>query len=105
MWSLGRHVNCGRPSTEEFLKCEYFLHGPMETIRKLEALMGLDDEEKLAFLKHLPERLTPFPPPVMRDLVLPLLQQLQVNKVRVCLATPTSHLASSAMVYHIIHRV
>lgn len=71
-----------RPTVEAVLGCPYFTTGPVDTLRQLESLMQLDAEQQAGFLRHLPSRLAPFPPLLLRDFVLPPLRALLVNKVR-----------------------
>lgn len=67
-------VNPARRVTAEAMKnCDYFCRGPVQTMRELEGLLQLDEEQQMGVLKTLLPALEPFPDYLLTSMVLPKL--------------------------------
>lgn len=70
-------VNPARRVTAEAMKnCDYFCRGPVQTMRELEGLLQLDEEQQMGVLKTLLPALEPFPDYLLTSMVLPKLTEL-----------------------------
>ncbi|KAJ0392626.1 hypothetical protein P43SY_011415 [Pythium insidiosum] len=69
-----------RPEARTFLASPFFDSGPIKTLRTLQSLVEQDPAAQAKFLNALPEAIEGFSPRVLRDMVLPGLQAVVINK-------------------------
>ena len=71
------NVNPGQRASATALKnCPYFTHGPVQTMRQLDTLLQMDEENQKAVLKDLKPALAPFPDYLLETMVLPKLEEV-----------------------------
>ncbi|TYZ58250.1 hypothetical protein PybrP1_007927 [[Pythium] brassicae (nom. inval.)] len=69
-----------RPEARMFLASQFFDSGPIKTLRSLQGLVEQDPAAQARFLTTLPDAIADFSPRVLRDMVLPGLQSVVINK-------------------------
>ncbi|GAB9475613.1 Scy1 protein kinase [Globisporangium polare] len=69
-----------RPEARMFLASQFFDSGPIKTLRTLQSLVEQDPASQAKFLTTLPEAIDGFSPRVLRDMVIPGLQSVVINK-------------------------
>lgn len=69
-----------RPEARTFLASPFFDSGPIKTLRMLQSLVEQDPASQAKFLTTLPEEIDGFSPRVLRDMVIPGLQSVVINK-------------------------
>lgn len=69
-----------RPEARMFLASQFFDSGPIKTLRTLQSLVEQDPASQARFLTTLPEEIEGFSPRVLRDMVIPGLQSVVINK-------------------------
>lgn len=69
-----------RPEARMFLASPFFDSGPIKTLRTLQGLVEQDPASQAKFLTTLPEAIDGFSPRVLRDMVIPGLQSVVINK-------------------------
>lgn len=69
-----------RPEARMFLASQFFDSGPIKTLRTLQGLVEQDPASQARFLTTLPDAIADFSPRVLRDMVLPGLQSVVINK-------------------------
>jgi len=62
-----------------FLQGPFFTTGPIRTLRVVERMLELEHAKQAEILAQLPPMLAPFPPRILRDMVLPPLTQVSRN--------------------------
>lgn len=69
-----------RPEARMFLSSPFFDSGPIKTLRGLQGLVEQDPAAQAKFLTTLPEEIEGFSPRILRDMVIPGLQAVVINK-------------------------
>lgn len=69
-----------RPEARAFLASPFFDSGPIKTLRSLQSLVEQDPAAQAKFLTTLPDEIDGFSPRVLRDMVIPGLQSVVINK-------------------------
>jgi SCY1-like protein 2 len=69
-----------RPEARTFLASQFFDSGPIKTLRTLQGLVEQDPAAQAKFLTSLPEAIDGFSTRTLRDMVLPGLQAVVINK-------------------------
>lgn len=69
-----------RPEARTFLASQFFDSGPVKTLRTLQSLVEQDPASQAKFLNGLTEEIDGFSPRVLRDMVIPGLQAVVINK-------------------------
>ncbi|KAL4159441.1 hypothetical protein PRNP1_000018 [Phytophthora ramorum] len=69
-----------RPEARAFLASPFFDSGPIKTLRMLQSLVEQEPAAQAKFLTTLPDAIDAFSPRVLRDMVLPGLQSVVINK-------------------------
>ncbi|KAF4316980.1 hypothetical protein BBO99_00005448 [Phytophthora kernoviae] len=69
-----------RPEARAFLASPFFDSGPIKTLRTLQSLVEMEPAAQAKFLTTLPEAIDGFSPRVLRDMVIPGLQSVVINK-------------------------
>ncbi|KAF1784199.1 Armadillo-type fold [Phytophthora cactorum] len=69
-----------RPEARAFLASPFFDSGPIKTLRSLQSLVEQEPAAQAKFLTTLPDAIDGFSPRVLRDMVLPGLQSVVINK-------------------------
>lgn len=69
-----------RPEARAFLASPFFDSGPVKTLRSLQSLVEQEPAAQAKFLTALPDAIDGFSPRVLRDMVLPGLQSVVINK-------------------------
>ncbi|KAF1331504.1 Scy1 protein kinase, partial [Globisporangium splendens] len=69
-----------RPEARMFLASQFFDSGPIKTLRTLQSLVEQDPASQAKFLTTLPDAIDGFSPRVLRDMVIPGLQAVVINK-------------------------
>uniref|UniRef100_A0AAV1VD63 Protein kinase domain-containing protein n=1 Tax=Peronospora matthiolae TaxID=2874970 RepID=A0AAV1VD63_9STRA len=69
-----------RPEARAFLASPFFDSGPIKTLRTLQSLVELEPAAQAKFLTALPEAIDGFSPRVLRDMVIPGLHSVVINK-------------------------
>ncbi|CCI10403.1 unnamed protein product [Albugo candida] len=69
-----------RPEARAFLASQFFDAGPVKTLRTLQTLVEQDPASQARFLTALPDQLEEFSPRTLRDMVIPALQGIVINK-------------------------
>ncbi|OWZ04502.1 SCY1 protein kinase [Phytophthora megakarya] len=69
-----------RPEARAFLASPFFDSGPIKTLRSLQSLVEQEPAAQAKFLTTLPDAIDAFSPRVLRDMVLPGLQSVVINK-------------------------
>ncbi|EGZ21089.1 hypothetical protein PHYSODRAFT_497445 [Phytophthora sojae] len=69
-----------RPEARAFLASPFFDSGPIKTLRTLQSLVEQEPAAQAKFLTTLPDAIDGFLPRVLRDMVIPGLQSVVINK-------------------------
>lgn len=68
-----------RASANAMKNAPYFTHGPVQTMRELDTLLEMDEEHQKEVLKDLLPALAPFPDYLLESMVLPKLEEVDMN--------------------------
>lgn len=69
-----------RPEARAFLASPFFNAGPVKDLRSLQTLVELEPSEQAKYLDTLKDKIKDFSPRILRDMVLPGLQTVVMNK-------------------------